>query len=387
MSRKQMYQLIKKIIETKDNKYIKQCIFDKKLKIDEYGRAQLILATGDINFEKDCLTNKELNLTPYGRTALISGINDREFLDECIHNEKLNLNRFEIVQLILETKDTKYIKKCVFDQTIKLKVYERLQLMQKTGDPEYLRNDFTPKGVEKMPSIDLPKEMTIGIEIESEGELNYSYFFANDWLLGWRPKNEPTLPEGTEIVSPKLNGKGVDSYDIYAVCNMLIKIGQKTSEKCGGHIHIGASYLTTKKSYANLILLYANAERILYLISNVPGELPRKESIGHYAIPLSKKIQQYTDSKNADLANEENFKDFINKLKSIQKTRYYGLNFQSVNESYKDTIEFRLPNGTLNPQTWIENINLFGGLVKTAEELATIQVKTLEERSQDEQKK
>ena len=39
----------------------------------------------------------------------------------------------------------------------------------------------------------------------------------------------------------------------------------------------------------------------------------------------------------------------------------------------KNTIEFRLANGTINPEMWIENANLFGGMVAISEELARIQ--------------
>lgn len=53
---------------------------------------------------------------------------------------------------------------------------------------------------------------------------------------------------------------------------------------------------------------------------------------------------------------------------NAQNGRYYGINFKK-----QDTIEFRLSNGTLNANTWIENINLFGGIIKVAQNIAIIQ--------------
>ena len=53
----------------------------------------------------------------------------------------------------------------------------------------------------------------------------------------------------------------------------------------------------------------------------------------------------------------------------------------------KGTIEFRLSNGTIDENTWIENINLYGGIVKAAEDLAQIQAKAEEQRSEAEKKK
>lgn len=41
----------------------------------------------------------------------------------------------------------------------------------------------------------------------------------------------------------------------------------------------------------------------------------------------------------------------------------------------KDTIEFRLSNGTLNPDIWIENIRLYGRIVQRAQEIAEINIK------------
>ena len=87
-----------------------------------------------------------------------------------------------------------------------------------------------------------------------------------------------------------------------------------------------------------------------------------------YASPISRKIENRLNS----ISNETNIVKF---LKVAQAQRHSGINFQNVGNYNKNTIEFRTPNGTLNPQIWIENINLFAGIVKSAEELAIIQSK------------
>lgn len=73
-------------------------------------------------------------------------------------------------------------------------------------------------------------------------------------------------------------------------------------------------------------------------------------------------------------------------MKQNQEHRYFGINFQNIG-TRKNTIEFRLPNGTIDADTWIENINLFGGIVKAAEELARIEEKPEEKRAKEEQEK
>lgn len=58
-----------------------------------------------------------------------------------------------------------------------------------------------------------------------------------------------------------------------------------------------------------------------------------------------------------------------------------------VGSQSKNTIEFRIPNGSIDPQIWIENINLFGGIVATAEQLTQIQKKSPQMRTEEETNK
>lgn len=80
---------------------------------------------------------------------------------------------------------------------------------------------------------------------------------------------------GVELVSPILRDNTEDIEDIYAVCNMLQKAEQEVGGCCGGHVHIGSDYLTSKESYANLFEIWGNTERILFVISNEKGDIPR----------------------------------------------------------------------------------------------------------------
>ena len=157
--------------------------------------------------------------------------------------------------------------------------------------------------------------------------------------------------------------------------------GQTVSEGCGGHIHIGADYLTMEESWRNLTEIWGNAEVILYTISNKAGEIPRNR-IGRYAQPISSGFEDILNSGTVDLQTEDDLKEFV---KRAQVDRYYGINFYNVGEN-KNTIEFRLANGTINAGTWIENINLFGGIVRAAEDLAIIQSKPEEQRTEKDQK-
>ena len=90
-----------------------------------------------------------------------------------------------------------------------------------------------------------------------------------------------------------------------------------------------------------------------------------------------------------ELSNINEFKFIFSDPTFIEKNdkkeqRLFEINYRNVGSSGKNTIEFRLPNGTINPTTWVENINLFGGLIRTSHELSKIMKKTEEQRTEEE---
>ena len=132
-----------------------------------------------------------------------------------------------------------------------------------------------------------------------------------------------------------------------------------------------------KESYENLVELWGNCEEILYLISNKSGELPR-DGIRSFARPISGKIEEVLKSGTVNLETEEDLINLVREAQFYRDTqevdRGFGINF-SKKKKKKNTIEFRLSNGTLDADNWIQNINLFGGIMKTCQELAIIQTK------------
>ena len=140
----------------------------------------------------------------------------------------------------------------------------------------------------------------------------------------------------------------------------------KITPKCAGHVHIGADYIKTEEGFKELLELWGNSEEIYYLISNKQGELPR-EGIKEYATPISVVFEK-------DDFTEEKKDRFIEDAKEKQVDRYKSLNLLNVNNG-KNTIEFRLSNGTLDGNTWIENIRLYGRTVQIAQELGQIKEK------------
>ena len=211
-------------------------------------------------------------------------------------------------------------------------------------------------------SLGIPENMSVGIEIECDGIYEE---LVPERIGKWKRENDTSVSSrGKEIISPKLYDSKRTVEEIYKINEILQNIKMEAIETTGGHVHIGADYITTEEGFKELLELWGNAEEIYYLISNRPGELPRTE-IEEYAKPISYELQD------SDIID-----NFIEKAQNILKSRNRSLNIQNINvNNGKNTIEFRLSNGTLNANTWIENIRLYGRTVEIAEKLGIISKK------------
>lgn len=251
------------------------------------------------------------------------------------------------------------------------------------------RNELLDINNNTYSNIKVPDGITIGMEIECEGNGSMDAYIINKIFEGYSAKIDNSLQEGVEITTPVLNNSKEDTQNIYCVCKILKDLGQTVSERCGGHIHIGANYLKEKQSYKNLLELWSNNEKLIYLISNKKGEVSRDGTIA-YATPISQKI--------ADAINNNKFNDYkyftkddiIKTIKDIQEERKgkegrrTGINFLKINSNDINTIEFRLANGTIDANTWIENATLFGNIIATSQKLSEIQQKeTKTEKDQE----
>ena len=372
--------LIKKV-EQKIPGYIKKCLENvekmQALNIQDFIAVDLIKKVEQKvpGYIKKCLENVEkmqaLNIQKSNTIDLIRMVEKKEpgYIKKHIKNGKVNeLESDFLIQVIIMTADAKFIDYCKDSGVLNHKTIERL-------------DRFT-----KISPITLPGQMTIGVEIESEGLASREEI---EKIIGnllkertWELSSDITLINGTEAISPILR-KDTASHEIYTVCNALYSLGQETSERCGGHIHIGADYLTDLQDWKNLRNIWNNTEKILYIISNRKGEIPREEVL-KYAKPISGKDE--SKQKTINLESESDLENFIAGIKKIQGDRFSAINYVNVGEEEKNTIEFRLPNGTLDPTTWIENINLFGGLVRVSHELSKIMLKSEEQRTEEEKK-
>lgn len=245
-------------------------------------------------------------------------------------------------------------------------------------DKEVLKEIFLPNE-RKYSTIGLKPETTIGIEVETEGRSSASIqkikrvMKNSNEAVSWECKSDETFEEneGVEIASRVLKDDKESVEEIYMVCSMLEKTGQINTPKCAGQIHVGAIGLKSINAYTNLLEICGNCERILYIMSNAEGEIPR-EGIREWAAPLSPKISKLIQEGKINLKNETDLNEFIAEIKNAQGDRTYGINLTNIGVKI-NTIEFRMPNGTINPDVWIENIRLFGRIVEISQRLVEIE--------------
>lgn len=328
----------------------------------------IISALDDKKYVKKAIENGTLDkLDSYCMGNLIYKTNDRKFIKSCLENcKKLNLEEPEIDQLRALYKQLEFLK---FNKS------QRANIVDNYGK-DYIRR------------VDLPKYMTFGIEIECVGNAKKSNMKKIIKKMGsWQCKGDKSISgntlceDGFEFVSPILFCGGKNPTDeIRNICALLNYFDFKSNKTCGGHVHIGGKDLQSVEAYKNLLELWANTERIIYLISNAEGTVPRS-AIDPYAFPISKNLLDTLKRGTINLTTENDLGVFKENIRKFEENRYKGLNITNMDPQVMKinklpTIEFRIPNGTVNADVWIENINFFGGLMNVSNELAKIKAKT-----------
>ena len=342
---------------------------NNRYNFNSYCRSIIIDSIKDEKYKFSIITKyRDYGLSSSDVSYIVSGFKDKEkFISSILSNYKeygFDLSFLANIVSLMSDRDKKAI---VIENKYGFDTLSLCSIVSSFSD-ESERNSILSKLYEKgafgyinlTSSICLPHEMTIGIEIETEGK--NSRFINTDILpSGWDIHFDTTLNKGTEVVSPILHSG--DEKEIAKVCSILTSLEQSISGNCAGHIHIGANYFGNDvESFKILLEMFANAERILFLISNKTGDIPREKSF-RFAIPITSKIV----NKNISFDSINDMNGFSKNIHDIQdmyaKPRYSSINFENLNIPLQNTIEYRTPNGTLDPNVWIDNINLFGGLM------------------------
>lgn len=228
------------------------------------------------------------------------------------------------------------------------------------------------------PILNLPDDITFGVEIEYENVLNelvsnllYEEESLNKKDLNWTNITEMDLNYDNidiynvmngEINSPVLKDNIKTWKDLRTVLNILNKNGAIVTNQCGGHVNIGAHVLGNNITYwRNFLLLWILYEKEIYKFSS--GEFSKIrvrensvidrlapsliENISYISVLDKSKTNTYyyLSKSGIKLLNKSTDVSFCNFMKC-----YYDID---------NRIEFRLPNGTLKEEIWQNYINFF----------------------------
>lgn len=215
-------------------------------------------------------------------------------------------------------------------------------------------------------NLNIENKTTIGLELEFEKAnlYNIEKEIHNSELKEWMLKTDLSLYKGGEINSPILKDRERSWQELTTICK-IVKEYAVIDKHSGGHIHIGAHILGDNiESWINFIKIWSIYENIIFRFTY--GEQnDARESLVKYAYPIAPLMwHSYLELK------EKEKLELFTVLSRITPARRQAVNItnisiEEINEVYnKNTIEFRCPNGTLNPIIWQNNVNL---LVKLLE--------------------
>lgn len=262
--------------------------------------------------------------------------------------------------------------------------------------------------------LGIPEDFKFGIEIEADNVSTYEenglyigksaeYIKKLNWHMATKSEEALVGKGGAELVSPILKDNEEDWENIENICEHIKKYPGKKGEyveansKCGLHVHFDSNCLMQNpKKFRNFMRIYAEAEELIYKMCNDKNDPIRQGAINKnykgltqlvssiwrngMASPSGKKILKQIEKGTLKVSYKKfgKLKMAAARLK-LDERRYHGLNITNIGNQKKNTIEFRMANGTLDPRVIKENVFLYASLINTAIK-ATEHPKEYEER-------
>ena len=223
--------------------------------------------------------------------------------------------------------------------------------------------ELKDKYIEYRDTLNLSKKITFGVEIEYENVLNslVTHELKKLNITNWTNKTEVDIREYTdcfkemngEIVSPILIDSKETWKNLKKILEMLNGKNAIITNKCGGHVNIGIQIFENNLEYYKKFL-YAWMFYSIYI---------RRFSTGDFD-----KLRNFKDT---------HFNPVIFNPESNMTGSVYGFNpclfdkhheiyihvQNGIESIYDDRIEFRIPNGTLDPSIFQNYINFFAKFI------------------------
>lgn len=211
--------------------------------------------------------------------------------------------------------------------------------------------------------------ITFGLELEHENISKISkraytdkFYRLNLFNEDWRLDEDGSLNNGFEIISPILKDTIKNWKDLSVICEFINKYAE-VGPHTAGHVHVGTQVLGYKlNDWLKFLKLWAVYENIIYRFTY--GEYLTKLFGITYCEPYAVNFLGMSNT-----YNNYSYLDIESLIGHLSRNRSQAVNFQNVDYYSKrfedgNTIEFRCPNGSLNPVVWQNNVNLFISLLK-----------------------
>lgn len=236
-------------------------------------------------------------------------------------------------------------------------------------DLQELLREIEKTYIEYRYSLNLSKDVTIGIEIEYERILiNVVDKFLTKRLNGWKIDSDYSLEYGGEVKSPIMIDNERYWQELKIICSYLTKKRADVAHNAGGHIHLGAHILGNNLfAWKSFIKLYTAYENVLFRFL-YGDKVNGRKKINTYAYPVADIFYKYMDEINRARSIDE-----LKRCLPVSK-RSIALNLSNVNffnpqkKIIRNTIEFRSPNATTNEIIWQNNINTLAKILVSAQE-------------------
>lgn len=247
-------------------------------------------------------------------------------------------------------------------------------------DKEQLLELLKQYKIELRDKLNLDNNVTFGLELEFNSgkpkviESNIKTFNYR-WLIEkrlhnsyWEFKKETSSPAGYEITSPILVDNEENYRQLKEICNMLKDEYVLITNKDAGHIHFGTQIIgNSLEDWLKFFKLYTLYENIIYRFGY--GEYENKRDfLPNYASPLADKYYQ-----NLKILDSRHDSMSLRRLFDIMKTTYkkealslYKVADGGTSFEKNRTIEFRMPNASIEPIIWQNNINFFAHLLSAS---------------------
>lgn len=292
------------------------------------------------------------------RSKLVSATNDPTYIKEVFKSINVNKFRVNLITILEDTNLKRELTELLSDANLKSYLL--------SNEETILNNLITPVTTSELGKTEVDNKITIGVELECCNKEIDNYTKTKTLLNHFDVKRDTTVRSGLEITSPIMHYDMENLTLLKSLCELLKENKFYTDTSCGGHIHIGSNYFTTKEDYLMLLYLYNNCEEILYYITDRENT-KKRPSFDRYA---TKSKEAYIGAIDGGLFKKENFnKEITSIFNEINPDRYRGLNFKNIDSLTKQTIEFRMPNGEIDFTELLANIKLFSRLIEMSHKL------------------